>query len=147
MKKAAIIIVLVLAAAAAGIGLSRLFNSSSAEPVQTLLPGGDVANLQELSIVPGETISGAQVITGVLTGAYFFEANARGALLDADKNVLREFPVTATTDWMTSGPVSFTLTADVTGLPAGEGYLRIANDNPSGDPALDKHMDIPVRFQ
>ncbi len=122
---------------------------AAGDPSSSIMPAieGDTASLVAISIEPGEVLSGARVVTGTLTGAYFFEANARGALLDANKNVLKEFPITATTDWMTAGPVAFTFTADASGVPAGAGYLRIANDNPSGDPALDKHIDIPVVFQ
>jgi len=108
---------------------------------------GDTANMVSLSIAPGAVLAGATTITGTIRGAYFFEANARGMLLDASKNVLKTFPITATTDWMTSDAVSFTTIADATGIAPGSGYFRIANDNPSGDPVNDKYIDVPVVFQ
>lgn len=108
---------------------------------------GDTSNLVSVSILPGQTVSGMLVITGTLKGAYFFEANAIGQVLDANKNVLKSFPLAATTDWMTAGPVSFSGAMDLTGVPAGKGYIRIHNDNPSGEPVNDRFIDIPVVFQ
>lgn len=111
-------------------------------PVAVVLP----ADVVSLSIVPGARVTQGQVVTGVLRGGYFFEANARGMILDSQKNVLASFPITATTEWMTAGDVSFTTTLSVPSAAQGEGYLRIANDNPTGDTAYDKFNDIPVSF-
>jgi hypothetical protein len=107
---------------------------------------GDVENLVQVSVVPGSVLSGEQTVTGVLTGAYFFEANARGSLVGADGTVFTEFPITATSDWMTAEEVSFTTTFSTANTTAGPGYLRIANDNASGDPQFDRYIDIPVIF-
>ncbi len=108
---------------------------------------GDTANLVSFSIAPGQQVSGTMTATGTLTGAYFFEANIRVNILDANKVALKQSYGTATTDWMTSGPISFTTNLDFTGIPAGNGFVRLMNDNPSGDPANDKYIDIPVVFQ
>ncbi len=107
---------------------------------------GDTADFVSLSVMPGATVSGQVTVVGSIKGAYFFEATARGALLDANKNVFKSFPLTATGEWMTSDPVAFTATFDTTGL-TGPGFIRLSNDNPSGDPARDKYIDIPVVFQ
>jgi hypothetical protein len=111
-------------------------------PVATTLP----ADVVSLSIAPGANVSHGQVVTGVLRGGYFFEANARGMILDAQKNVLASFPIAATTDWMTAGEVSFTTTLSVPATAHGAGYFRIANDNPSGDTVNDKFSDVSVSF-
>lgn len=108
---------------------------------------GDTTNLVSVSLVPGQAVSGMLTVSGTLKGAYFFEANAVGQVLDAEKNVLKSFPLTATTDWMTAEPVSFSGTIDLAGVPLGAGYIRIHNDNPSGEPANDRYIDIPVIFQ
>ena len=104
-------------------------------------------DLLDFSIVKNEPISGVVEASGILKGGYFFEGNARGMILDSNKNVLKTFPVTATADWMTADGVPFTMTVDATGISAGNGYIRIANDNPSGDPTKDKFIDIPVVFE
>ena len=48
---------------------------------------------------------------------------------------------------MTTDAVSFTGTVDLTGIRATQGYIRLGNENPSGDPSGDKYVDIPVVFQ
>ena len=108
---------------------------------------GDTKNLVSLSIAPGAILSGEHTVTGVLTGAYFFEANAVGSLVGVDGTVFTQFPISATTDWMTADEVSFTTTFNTDAVTAGPGYLRIANDNPSGEAELSRHIDIPVIFQ
>jgi hypothetical protein len=50
----------------------------------------------------------------------------------------------ATTDWMTSGPVSFEGKIDFSGLPQGPAYFEIHNDNPSDLPENDKSVLIPI---
>lgn len=108
---------------------------------------GDTADFVSLDVTPGQKISGKGTILGSVKGGYFFEAQARIQLLDGNKKVLKTFPATATSEWMTSEAVSFSATIDTTGIAAGAGYIRIANDNPSGDTSKDKSIDIPVVFQ
>lgn len=108
---------------------------------------GDTANFVSFSVAPGAMVGGTVVATGTLKGGYFFEANMRVHVLDAAKNTLKETNGTATTDWMTAGPVSFTTSLNFTGITPGNGYIRLMNDNPSGDPVNDKYIDIPVVFQ
>ena len=86
-------------------------------------------------------------MTGSIKGGYFFEGQAQGLLLNINKNLIKRFPVTAVGDWMTSEPVSFTATFDATDAPSDFGYIRIANDNPSGDISKNKYVDIPVFFK
>ncbi len=108
---------------------------------------GNVSDLVDVSIEPGQSLSGVTTITGSLKGAYFFEATATGKVLDENKNTLKTFPLTSTSDWMTTDAVSFTGTVDLTGIRATQGYIRLGNENPSGDPSGDKYVDIPVVFQ
>lgn len=107
---------------------------------------GDTENLVSFSIAPNATVANGQVVTGSLQGGYFFEANAIGMFLSADKTILKQFPITATGQWMTTDPVSFSVTLDTSGIASGPGYIRIHNDNPSGAPENDKYIDVPVLF-
>ncbi len=145
MKSKIIIIVIVIVAL--GLGAYFVSQKSPSAPAPIASISGDTADFVSFSITPGATISGTMTATGSVKGAYFNEANARGMLLDANKNVIKMFSITATGEWMTSDPVAFTTTFDTTGAPSGAGYIRIANDNPSGDPSRDKYIDIPVVFQ
>jgi hypothetical protein len=107
---------------------------------------GNKEDLVSLSVKEGESVSGILDITGAVKNAYFFEGNIIVGLLDANQNILKSGNGIATTDWMTTNPVSFTSKIDTTGL-SGEGYILIQNDDPSGGeggPA--KKILIPVVF-
>jgi hypothetical protein len=140
--KISVVVLVLLAGAAAGIYFGR--TPTIEAPIVTPLPSTD---LLSLSIAPGSVLTGSVTFTGSLKGGYFFEANARGALLDAAKNEMKAFPISATSDWMTAEPVTFKAVVDTSSVQKGSGYLRIANDNPSGDPIYDKYIDIPVTFK
>ncbi len=122
---------------------TQKFESTPVLPMIT----GDTKNLVSFSIASGATVSGKITATGSITGGYFSEANMGVNILDANKYILKRGNGTATSDWMTSGPVSFTTKLDFTGIPAGKGYVRLVKDNPSGMPEYDKSIDIPVVFK
>lgn len=105
---------------------------------------GNGNDLVFLSILPGAKVSGISNLTGEIKGGYFFEANILVNVLDKNKNVLKQGHGTATMDWMTSEPVSFTAQVDFTGLTPQHGYLEIHNDNASGLPENDKSILIPI---
>lgn len=105
---------------------------------------GNGNDLVFLSILPGAKVSGILNLTGEVKGGYFFEANILVNVLDKNKNVLRQGHGTATMNWMTSGPVSFTAQIDFIGLTSQPGYLEIHNDNASGLPENDKSILIPI---
>lgn len=101
-------------------------------------------DLVSFSISPNEEVQGVIPYKGVIKGAYFFEANILINILDANKKLLKSGHSTATTDWMTSGPVSFAGNLDFTGLAKGPAYIQIHNDNASGLPENDKYILIPI---
>lgn len=105
---------------------------------------GTINDLVSFSILPGQEVSGKQVITGVLKGGYFFEANVITNILDANKKVLVKGHGTVVGDWMTSNPVSFTTTLDFTNQPKGPAFIEIHNDNASGLPENDKSILVPI---
>ena len=147
-----IVIVLVLGTAVLFISKKSVENKPN--PTVTIIPTniqpeilGNKSDLVSFSILPGAQVSGKEAVTGKVQGGYFFEANLVLKILDANKNVLKTTNGTATTDWMTSGPVDFKGNLDFTGLPAGSAYIAIENDNPSGEPANAKQILIPVVIQ
>jgi hypothetical protein len=105
---------------------------------------GNKDDLVSFSVKPGDKVSGVLAYQGVVKGAYFFEANIRINILDKNKKVLKQDHALATTDWMTAGPVSFGGIIDLTGLPKGDAYFEIHNDNPSDLPQNDKSILIPI---
>lgn len=114
------------------------------QEMNTIKAIGDVNNLVSFSVKPGDSVSGIVEATGTVQGGYFFEGNIVMKITDTTKKVLWTGHGTATTDWMSAGPVSFTTTLDFTGLPPIAAYIDIQNDNPSGDPANQKDIYIPV---
>lgn len=105
---------------------------------------GNGADLVYLSILPKAKVSGILDLTGEVKGGYFFEANILVNILDSNKNVLKQGHGTATTDWMTADPVTFTAAIDFTDLSKGPAYLEIHNDNASGLPENDKSILVPI---
>ena len=105
---------------------------------------GNKEDLISFSVAPGDEVSGVLNFSGTVQNGYFFEGNIGINILDQNKKLLKAGNAMATTDWMTSEPVSFGGTIDLTGLPPGPGYLQIANDNASGLPENDKFIYIPI---
>lgn len=105
---------------------------------------GNKDDLVSFSITPGQKVSGLLNFSGSVRGAYFFEANIVINILDSDKNLLKASNTMATTDWMTSEPVSFAGSIDLAGLPKGPAYFEIHNDNASGLSEYDKSIQIPI---
>jgi hypothetical protein len=105
---------------------------------------GNAVDLVSFSIMPGSSVSGTMEAEGAVQGGYFFEGNLILRILSANKTILRTSYGTATTDWMTEGPVSFHATLNFTGLPPGPAYIQIHNDNASGLPENDKFILVPI---
>lgn len=120
-------------------------NSTPINQTQMTATGkANVSDLVSFSIVAGQEVSGVMNATGEIQGGYFFEANILSSILDVNKKIIRAGHGTATTDWMTSDPVSFSTTLDFTGLPKGPAFVSIHNDNPSDMRENDKEILIPV---
>ena len=122
--------------------LPNTTNTPPAQPSREI--EGDKGNLVSFSVTPNQEVSGKMHVTGTVKGGYFFEANIGLNILNAAKQMLKAGHGTATTDWMTAGPVSFQGDLDFTSLPKGNAYIEIHNDNTSGLPQNDKFIRIPV---
>jgi hypothetical protein len=125
---------------------SRNTQLPAKEVVVTTVPDieGNRNDLVSFSVSPGQEVSGKMMVTGSVRGAYFFEANIGVNILDANKKMLKQGYGTATSEWMTVDPVSFTAEIDFTNIPKGKAYIEIHNDNASGLPEHDKNILIPV---
>lgn len=94
--------------------------------------GGNEDDLISFSIKHGQEVSGVVEATGVIKGGYFFEGNLPITILDDNQNPTNYGPGhgTATTDWMTAGPVSFKTTFDFSKMPKGKAFIKITQDDP-----------------
>lgn len=96
--------------------------------------------------LPRATVTSPLTITGKARGNWFFEASAPVELKDASGVVIAHGTMQAQGDWMTTNFVPFVATLTFTSPVTKTGTLVLKNDNPSGDPAKQKQLDIPVVF-
>lgn len=96
----------------------------------------------------GSKITSPLVATGSARGTWYFEASFPIEVRDAAGNVIGQGHAEAQGDWMTEDFVPFKSVAiTFTAQPAGStGTVVFKNDNPSGDPARDKSVSVPVTF-
>ncbi len=114
---------------------------------KTLLEG-NAEDLVYMSVFPNALMpKGILSYRGSIKGGYFFEGNIQIGILDKDKKLLKGGYAVAKSEWMTAGPVEFEGNIDFTGLPSGQGYFEIHNDNASGEPENDKSILIPIILQ
>jgi hypothetical protein len=123
--------------------LANMYNAN-ANKEATPTVSGDTENFLLFSIWPGSRVHGIKNYKGKVKGGYFFEANILVNILDANGDLLKPGHATATSEWMTSGPVSFEGSLNFNNLPKGPAYIEIHNDNASGLPENDKSIFIPV---
>ncbi len=95
----------------------------------------------------GALVTSPLTVSGKARGNWFFEANLPATLKDANGKILVQKGMTATSDWMTTDFVPFTGTLEFAPPETEMGSLVISKDNPSGDPANDSSVAIPVRFK
>lgn len=96
----------------------------------------------------GEVISSPVVVYGEARGNWFFEASFPVKIIDSNGNELAVKPASATSDWMTTEFVPFTVSLDFN--PPKEtdiGFIILKKDNPSGLPEYDDEIKIPIRFR
>ncbi len=84
---------------------------------------------------------------GTAKGSYYFEASFPIEILDASGKVIGQGHADAQSDWMTTEYVPFKSHHNLYLSRRGQNRDDpLKNDNPSGDPAKDKHFDVPVKF-
>src|SRR3989344_944214 len=91
-------------------------------------------------------IASPLTVTGKARGSWYFEASFPVRLLDANGTELAVTPAQAKGEWMTEDFVPFEATLTFNTPTTKTGTLILHNDNPSGDPAYDKEIRIPVTF-
>lgn len=93
------------------------------------------------------SVSSPISLAGQAKGGWYFEASAPVKVINKSGQTLGEGHIQATGDWMTPEFVPFTGSVSYT-LPSGatstEGFVVFMNDNPSGDPARELTVRVPV---
>ncbi len=113
---------------------------------------GALAQIPDLIVVGVPTknlpVTSPLTVTGKARGTWYFEASFPIEIKDASGKVIAQGHAEAQSDWMTEEFVSFKATVTYPPQPAGSaGTLVLKNDNPSGDPARDKSLEIPIIFK
>ncbi len=120
----------------------RTFVEELPEPVEPDLSDLIVVD----SLEAGDTVASPLVVTGEARGNWYFEASFPVRLYDSANNLLTTGIAQAQSDWMTTNFVPFTVTLNFTAPTSGTGTLVLQKDNPSGLPANDAQLVIPVAF-
>ncbi len=93
------------------------------------------------------TVSSPLSVTGRARGMWYFEASFPIEVRDAGNNVIGSGIAQAQGDWMTTDFVPFTANISYTAqTPGSLGTLVLKKDNPSGEPANDQSLVIPITF-
>jgi hypothetical protein len=133
-------------------GILALIFIPGPKVVQAPTTPAAAASLDDLIVVnspaPNSTMSSTTVtVSGKARGSWYFEATFPIELIDANGKILAQSAGHAESDWTTTDFVPFSVTLSFPAQPAGShGTLVLTNDNPSGDPAKQKELDIPVGF-
>lgn len=95
---------------------------------------------------PGSIVTSPTTVIGQARGTWFFEAQFPVVMLDANGKELGQGTATAFSDWMTENFVPFEANFKFDIPSTDTGTLLLKKDNPSGDPAKDDQLEIPIRF-
>ncbi len=105
------------------------------------------------SVTPGTVITSPVTIAGEARGPWYFEASFPVFLNNWDGLTIATGVATAQSDWMTEDFVPFTLSLSfVNPYQVGDpdfmkkGTLILKKDNPSGLPANDASLEVPIFF-
>lgn len=93
------------------------------------------------------TVQVGSILTGSITGGWFFEGELPVRVLNEDMEILDTLSAKATEDWMTEKEVTFELKLDVDIQDSSKVILRFERSNPSGLVENDDYVDFPVMLE
>jgi len=93
----------------------------------------------------GQTVTSPIQISGKVPGNWFFEGSFPIQLLDSNGDVIATTIAKTSSDWATTSIIDFSATLEYPkATTTDRGIIVLKNDNPSGDPKLDKKEFIRV---
>lgn len=164
MKTLFIAIVVAIAAFAGGVWYTREYTPSEPVVEETPTPSTQTptaqtpetpkpvyVNASAATVVidapkPGATVGTSFTVVGKARG-WYFEGSFPLRVLSEQGSLLKEMPVQADGDWMTSEFVPFSETVTLPPGTKGKVMLELHNDNPSGLPENDASITIPLYVQ
>lgn len=124
--------------------------STAPQPAPTPVPPLPTSTqnpmIQVTNIIDNQLITSPLQIVGQARGNWYFEASFPIRLEDANGTVLGRTTGQAQSNWMTTSFVPFSATLTFTTPTTTTGWLYLQKDNPSGLPANDAEIQIPVTF-
>lgn len=96
--------------------------------------------------LPDVLVQSPLLVKGEARGSWYFEASFPVKILDDNGQVLGQVPAQAQGDWMTTDFVPFQATLQFTTPTTEKGTVVFQKDNPSGLPANDASVSVPVYF-
>ncbi|MCX6789602.1 MAG: GerMN domain-containing protein [Candidatus Gribaldobacteria bacterium] len=93
-----------------------------------------------------EMVSSPLDIQGEARGTWYFEASFPVKILDLKGNEIATGIAQAKSDWMTESYVPFEVKLDFLVVADTDAVLVLKKDNPSGLPANDDQLEIPIRL-
>lgn len=113
-----------------------------------IVSGDGTLAIATSSLQPDMVISSPLVLRGEVTGGgWFFEGTFPVKVMDARGTVLGTAAAHAETEWTSTGTVPWTATVTFAPPAASSGLVVFESDNPSGDPARMKTLQVPVKFR
>ncbi len=110
----------------------------------------EYSQIEDLIVVAGPAndaqISSPVTITGTARGNWYFEASFPIKIYDSNNVLLGSGIAQAQSDWMTTNFVPFTAVITFAPATTATGTIVLEKDNPSGLPANDNSLTIPVTF-
>lgn len=99
------------------------------------------------SPLQNQKINSPVSVKGEARGNWYFEASFPAQVLDGDGTVLGSGPVQAQGEWTTTNYVPFSGSIEFSKPKSKTGSIIFKKDNPSGLPANDDSVSIPINFE
>jgi hypothetical protein len=150
MKKGTIIAIIVILIAA-GIWFGRTnYKNAGVNTTSTPVVENQYSDFIHITYPKnGDKVSSTTplIVKGEARGSWYFEASFPLVITDWDGKIIGESHAEAQGNWMTTEFVPFQGTIKFTKPSYGtRGTVIFKNDNPSGDPARDKAVEVTVEF-
>lgn len=131
----------------------NLENPTTTEPLpmatstSAIDPRAEKADLISVSnITNNQHVTSPLTVEGQARGNWYFEASFPVELRDSNNTLLAQKPAQAIGNWMTTSFVPFSVVLTFPAPITATGTLILRKDNPSGEPANDDQLSIPVTF-
>ena len=141
---------ILVVAAVAVIGVISYFNSQNnnvSDNTQSQTLGTSTDDLIHVTVPLADVlVQSPLVVKGEARGSWYFEASFPVKVFDSNGKLLGQVAAQAQGDWMTTDFVPFQATLSFDAPTTEAGTVVFQRDNPSGIPANDRSVTIPVYF-